>query len=224
MDTAFAMDQTSTDASITDRLREDILGGVYPPGERLVELQLTKQYKVGRAAIRSAIVELDKEGLVTREANRGATVRKVSVAEAVQIYEARSALEGLLARHAAMNATEQDIDQLRSIIIRMKEAADQNDPRRYVELNREFHREIRRTSRHDVTSNLVLSLRNQAAHHPYRLAVVQGRPEDSLPDHEAIVDAIGEKNADAAEKAMVRHASLTIDLLRQWTEGAPRLS
>lgn len=214
------MDQPSNNTSVTDRLREDILGGTYPPGERLVELQLTKQYQVGRAAIRSAIVELDKEGLVTREANRGATVRKVSVEEAVQIYEARSALEGLLARHAAVNATEQDIDQLRSIIIRMKEAADQKDPRSYSELNREFHREIRRTSRHDFTSNLVQSLHNQAAHHPFRLAVVQGRPEDSLPEHEAIVNAIVEKNADAAERAMVRHASSTIDLLRQWTETA----
>ncbi len=217
------MDQPSNNTSVTDRLREDILDGVFPPGERLVELQLTKQYEVGRAAIRSAIVELDKEGLVTREANRGATVRKVSVAEAVQIYEARSALEGLLARHAAINATEQEIDQLRSIIIRMKEAADQRDPRTYSELNREFHREIRRASRHDVTSNLVQTLRNQAAHHPFRLAVVQGRPEDSLPEHEAIVDAIVEKNADAAEKAMVRHASSTIDLLRQWTENSPAL-
>lgn len=218
------MDQPSNNTSVTDRLREDILGGVYPPGERLVELQLTKRYQVGRAAIRSAIVELDKEGLVTREPNRGATVRKVSVAEAVQIYEARSALEGLLARHAAINATEQDIDQLRSIIIRMKEAAEQKDPRTYSELNREFHREICRASRHEVTSNLVQTLRNQAEHHPFRLAVVQGRPEDSLPEHEAIVDAIVEKNADAAEKAMVRHTSSTIDLLRQWTDSSPALS
>ncbi|MFK7896990.1 MAG: GntR family transcriptional regulator [Myxococcota bacterium] len=210
--------ETAPTDSVTDRLRQDILSGTFPPGERLVELQLTKQYEVGRAAIRSAIVELDKEGLVTREANRGATVRKVSAEEAVQIYEARSALEGLLARHAAINATDQDIDLLRSIIIRMKEAADHNDPRAYSELNREFHREIRRASRHDFTSNLVLSLRNQAAHHPFRLAVVQGKPEDSLTEHEAIVEAIVEKNADAAEKAMIRHASTTIDLLRQWTE------
>ena len=83
--------------STTDRLRDDILNGDFAAGTRLIELQLTDRYGVGRATIRSAIVELDKEGLVTRETNRGATVRAFSVEEAIQVYEARAALEGLMA-------------------------------------------------------------------------------------------------------------------------------
>ena len=63
-------------APIADRLRDDILQGDFPPGERLIELQLTERYGVGRAAIRAARVELDAAGLVQREANRGATVRR----------------------------------------------------------------------------------------------------------------------------------------------------
>jgi DNA-binding GntR family transcriptional regulator len=90
--------------SVTDRLRDDILEGAFPPGERLIELQLTERYGVGRAAIRAALVELEVEGLVQREANRGATVRRISVAEAVEISEARGVLEGLVARLAAERA------------------------------------------------------------------------------------------------------------------------
>ncbi|MGH9191388.1 MAG: GntR family transcriptional regulator, partial [Acidimicrobiales bacterium] len=55
-------------APVADRLRDDILKGAFPPGERLIELQLTERYGVGRAAIRAALVELDAEGLVQREA------------------------------------------------------------------------------------------------------------------------------------------------------------
>ena len=66
---------TRTD-TITDDLRQDILSGVFPPGDRLVELQLTQRYDCGRATVRGALVELVTEGLVDREANRGATVRR----------------------------------------------------------------------------------------------------------------------------------------------------
>ena len=87
--------------SVTDLLRTGILTGHFAPGERLIELQLSEHFDEGRAAIRSALVELEKEGLVQREANRGATVRRISLGEAIQITEARAALEGLVAQHAA---------------------------------------------------------------------------------------------------------------------------
>ena len=103
-------------APVSDQLRDDILEGTFPPGERLIELQLTERYAVGRAAIRAALVELDAEGLVQREANRGATVRRISVAEAVEITEARAALEGLGAGLAAQRATDADNDELRALI------------------------------------------------------------------------------------------------------------
>ena len=83
--------------SATDRLRNDILTGALPPGERLVELQLAERYQIGRAAIRAALLELDSEGLVRREANRGATVRRISLSDAIEITQARGALEGLVA-------------------------------------------------------------------------------------------------------------------------------
>ena len=89
---------------VSDLLRNDILNGDFPPGERLIELQLTERYGVGRAAIRSAIVELSAEGLVVHETNRGAAVRRVSIEEAIEIAEARGALESLLARRAAERA------------------------------------------------------------------------------------------------------------------------
>ena len=68
--------------TVTDDLRSDILSGRFEPGDRLLEIQLAEQYSCGRAAIRSALVALTSEGLVEREANRGATVRRITVTEA----------------------------------------------------------------------------------------------------------------------------------------------
>ena len=87
----------SENIEVATRLRRDILSGTFAPGARLVEAQLTERYGVGRAAVRAAFVELDAEGLIDREANRGASVRQIELDEAIQITEARAALESLIA-------------------------------------------------------------------------------------------------------------------------------
>ena len=100
------MTRAAPKKTVTERLRDDILAATFPPGERLIELQLTERYAVGRAAVRAAFVELATEGLVVHESNRGATVRRVTIAEAIEIIDARTALEGLVARLAAVRATD----------------------------------------------------------------------------------------------------------------------
>jgi DNA-binding GntR family transcriptional regulator len=203
-------------APVADRLRDDILQGAFPPGERLIELQLTQRYDVGRAAIRSALVELQAQGLVQRETNRGATVRRISVAEAVEITEARAALEGLVARRAAERATEAERDELRRIVEQMKEAVAADDRPGYSTLNRKLHRALPRIARHRVADDLIANLRDRAVHHQFQLAVMPGRAEVSLAQHTAIVDAVVAGDGKAATQAMHAHLDSVIDALRQW--------
>lgn len=202
--------------SVADRIRDDILQGAFTPGERLIELQLTERYGVGRAAIRAALVELDAEGLVQREANRGATVRRITVGEAVEITEARAALEGLIARLAAERATTDERDELRTLIADMAQAVEQDDTLRYSKLNRVLHAALRRIARHRVADELVANLRNRAAHHQFRLALMPGRAAESLGQHQAIVEAVVAGDGPAAEMAMREHLASVTDVLRQW--------
>ncbi len=208
---------SSADAT-TDQLRVDILDGAFPPGARLVELQLTERYGVGRAAIRSAIVELVTEGLVTREANRGATVRRVPLAEAVQITEARQALESLLAGHAALNATPQDRAELRQLAADMSDAVSSQRYGDYSELNQLLHRRIAQIAQHEIARDLVANLRNRASHHQFRLALQPGRPAESLPQHEALIAAVVAADRSGAEDAMRTHLDSVISALRHWAE------
>ena len=201
---------------VTDRLRDDILAGTFPPGERLIELQLTERYDVGRAAIRAALVELDSEGLVQREANRGATVRRISVAEAVEITQARAALEGLIARLAAERASEAERAVLRALLADMTEAVAEGDSLSYSKLNRRLHGSLCTIARHRVADDLVANLRNRAAHHQFRLALVPGRAPESLAQHRAIVAAVTAGDPGAAERAMRDHLASVVDVLRQW--------
>ena len=204
--------------NVTDRLRDEILEGVFRPGERLIELNLGERYGVGRAGVRAALLELDSEGLVDREANRGATVRRISLEEAIEIAEVRGMLEGLIARHAAANATADERTELQTIVSDMRDAVGAGDQLAYSKLNVVLHRRLREISRHDIADGLVANLRNRAAHHQYRLALMPGRSEVSLPQHEAIVDAVAAGDSDRAEEAMHQHLASVADVLRQWAE------
>ena len=206
---------------VTNDLRDDILSGRFAPGDRLLEVPLSAEYACGRAAVRSAIVALTSEGLVEREANRGATVRRITVAEAIQVTEARSALEGLIAAQAARNTTSADHEELASIIAKMRAAVEGEDGKVYSELNALLHRRLREMSGHTIAAQLVANLRDRAAHHQYRLAVMPGRPEESVLQHAAIVDAVISGDEEAATDAMNSHLQSVIDVLQRWGDAIP---
>jgi len=208
------MNPSVDDQTVTNRLRQDILAGEFAPNARLVENKLTERYGVGRAGIRSAIVELVKEGLVTHEANRGATVRSFSVAEAIQVYEARAAIEGLMARHAAQQALPAERKHLRSLITGMQEAAESSTAAEFAELGQKLHEQISQCGRHRVARDLIETLRNQSRHHPSHLPADVTRIQRSLAEHIAIIDAIVGGDADGAERAVRVHIDSIISALR----------
>lgn len=206
----------SSDRGVIERLRADILTSVFAPGERLVELDLSERYGRGRAAVRTALLQLESEGLVSRSANKGAVVRRVSPAEAVEITEARAALECLIAARAARNVTEQEAQGLAEIVAMMRNAVKGDDAARYSQLNRELHGMLRAIGDHAVANEMVGILSNRGVHHQFRLAMMPGRQSESLTQHAAIVDAVVARDEDAAGEAMRLHLESVIGVLRKW--------
>jgi DNA-binding GntR family transcriptional regulator len=90
----------TTVETVVAALRQEILEGERPGGQRLVEQELTARYGVARHTLRAALRELAAEGLVRIEPNRGARVTRLGAAEIVQLYELRTALEVEAARLA----------------------------------------------------------------------------------------------------------------------------
>lgn len=219
-----AAERPLPERSLADVLRDGILAGEYLPGSRLVELALAERYRVSRAAVRAAIAELDKEGLVQREANRGATVRHVSLAEAIEITEVRTAVESLIAARAAQVASVAERAELLAIVEQMHAAVAAAEHGGYSELNGVFHRRIREIARHEVAAEVVENLRNRAARHEFRLALMPGRPNDSVVQHASIAQAIAAGDSAGAEAAMRAHLHSVMHVLRRWdaaTSGAP---
>ncbi|HWV84050.1 MAG TPA: GntR family transcriptional regulator [Capillimicrobium sp.] len=202
------------------RLRAAIVSGELQPNERLVELELSERLGLGRAAIRTALVRLEADGLVERERNRGAKVRMVGQREASEILEARAVLEGLAARHAALHATDDDIARLREILGRMRELLDAGDLVGASDEQAILHRTIGEMSGHGTALRLISGLRSQVVRYQYRTILVPGRPGESFEEHSAIVEAIAAGDPDAAEDAMRRHLANVAGTLPAEVRGA----
>jgi DNA-binding GntR family transcriptional regulator len=198
-----------------EALRSALVRGDLAPGQRLVEADLAELYGVTRASVRAALMDLTAEGLVERIPNRGARVRVVSVEEAVAITECRMVLEGLCAARAAQRATADQIASLTQLGEQMRAAVADGEPVKYSECNRELHRRVREIAAQPVADAVLDRLNAQLVRHQFRLSLRPGRPQVSLGEHLAIVDAIARRDPDAAEAAARAHLASVITALRQ---------
>jgi DNA-binding GntR family transcriptional regulator len=206
--------------AVTEALRAAILAGEYAPKQRLVEIDLCERFGTSRFILRTALQELAAQGLVEFQRNRGARVRDVSLAEAIEITEVRILLEGLLAARAAERVTKSDSAMLRKIVKDMRTAVQKSELLAYSELNAQLHGSIRDIADHETAARLLRQLRDQTVRHQFTLSLVPGRPTVSLPQHEAIVAAIVGRDPDEAEHAMRAHLHSVIEAFRALSAAA----
>jgi DNA-binding GntR family transcriptional regulator len=203
------------DRDATARLRDAITSGEFQPNQHLVEKELVALLGTSRGSVRVVLARLEQEGLVTREHNRGARVRLVSETDAVEIVEARCALESVAARHAALNATAADVATLRAIMADLRALRKADDLLAYADKNRELHGAIVRMSRHGTAATLLEMLKSQSVSFQYRSILQPGRADRSIHEHEELVEAIAGGDGDAAEAAMREHLGEALAALKE---------
>ena len=197
----------------SERLREAVMRGEVAPGQRLVEAELVERFRVTRSSVRAAIDELVAEGLFERVHHRGARVRTVSLAQAVEILECRKVLEGLIAAKAARRVSVTDAKRLRAYADELTAAVRDGEPLRYSSLNHEMHAALREIAGQSTAAELIGRLNAQIVRHQFQLSLRPGRPQVSLGEHLAVVEAVIAGDAPAAERAMRDHLDSVIAAL-----------
>jgi DNA-binding GntR family transcriptional regulator len=176
-----------------------ITDGSFGPGYRLVLGQLAKDLEVSVVPIREAIRRLEAEGLVTYTPNVGAQVVATDANEYQHTMETLSLVEGWATAMAAPNVTKEDIAQARSINQEMRECLTHFDPKRFTELNHDFHTVIFEHCNNLHILDLVHRGWNRlAAIRESTFAFVPGRAHQSVEEHEQLLRLI-ESNAPSLE-------------------------
>lgn len=210
-------DKAVSPDDVAEAIRAAILAGDLAPGQRLVEVELSERLGASRGAVRAGLIDLAHEGLVERIANRGARVRIVSVEEALHITEVRAALEGLCAAKAAERITPEEAESLRALGQEMTAAVSEGDVVSYSQLNQQLHETVIALARQDVAAEILARLRARNVRHQFRLAFRPGRPQTSLPQHLAIIDAVCAGDSVRAEAAVREHLTSVFEALQAST-------
>ena len=121
------------------RLRDEILSMRLTPRQPLVEVELSAMLQMSKTPVREALLMLRHEGLVEMNEFKGARVRDLTLADAIEIYELRSELEPLALRLSHPHSTPEDYQALREVLRDAAAYLDAGEPARLAELNRQFH-------------------------------------------------------------------------------------
>ncbi|MRI34371.1 GntR family transcriptional regulator [Endozoicomonas sp. OPT23] len=207
---------------VADILIRDITSGDLPEGSRVSEPELSRRYGIGRGPLREAILRLEGMGLVVRAPHVGARVVTLSQSELVEIFAVREALEGMAARLAAKNMSDHELQELEALLDSHATYIKENKGQVYFDQqgDYDFHYRIIKGSHNQ---RLVRSLCDELYHliQMYRKSSESSkRPEQALFEHQMILKALKDRDADLAEMLMRRHIGKARREIEQFIEAS----
>jgi DNA-binding GntR family transcriptional regulator len=189
-------------------MREALRAGKFRSGEHLREADVAQWLDISRTPVREAFHRLIAEGLLANGPWNGVMVAELDASELVQLYAVREALEGTAAALAAQHAQPGEVEQLFDIMAR--EAAASDDPEKLVVINGELHQTIYAAAHNRYllqSVNTVVDALGMLRHSTF---VLPGSIELAHRDHLLIVNAIGERNSQDAERQARVHIRHTL--------------
>lgn len=147
--------------TLTERIRENILSGVYPVNTLLRQETIAEEFGVSRMPVREALRNLEIEGLVVVQAGRGALVPELSIEEVNEIFHLRMLLEVETLTAAIPKATESDLTVSEGLADQLDTAYNNNDISAWGDLNARFHMSLYAPSAMKATLAIIQRLNYQ---------------------------------------------------------------
>lgn len=198
---------TTTD-KVYEQLLHDIVDGTISAGTKISEPELAKRFEISRSTLREALNRLEKCHLIERKANVGSRVVECSIKGLLELYITREALEGMACRQAAINMTDEEISNMKSMLAQHASSQDLKDGIAYYqeEGDVDFHYKIILGSHNQQLINIICG----QLYHLIRMYRIQfgmksARATKAFKEHSQIVEAIADRDGELAEILMRRH-------------------
>lgn len=204
---------------VAGAIQAQVLSGAVPVGSHLRQEALAEEFGVSRTPVREALRHLQATGLVELLPNRGAVVRGPSAKEIREAYEVRAELEGLAAELAAGRISDRDLVRLREaqtlfresvatlIAHRARRPAPWGDESVWVRANDLFHQAILDAAGNTRLSDTIADLHRSFPRDLTWAALSQSSRllDENVEQHEAILEAIEQRDPDEARRRMIEH-------------------
>lgn len=201
-----------------DQLRALVLGGQLAPGEHLNEVALADRLGISRGPLREAIQRLASEGLLAVTPHKGAYVRALNESELQDLYELRIAIETYAIRLGVERATTPQLEQLADTLAETGRALSTDEQGHYpsgldvhLQLVGLAQNQVLLQAMHDTEAKLHLA-RARSAYDP-------DRARAAYEEHEAIVQHVKDRKAEAAARILEKHLLLSLRNALRWISG-----
>jgi DNA-binding GntR family transcriptional regulator len=201
------------------RLRAAIIERRIVPGQRIPVDRLAQEFGISRTPILNALKRLAQERVVDCVSRRGVFVRRFSKREMARLFEVREALEGMAVRLAAPRIASGEIRTLEKLFRGFDGPPTAARIRRYIERDRYFHWRLVELAGNEQLMAALDSV--NMMFFAYQDGVVRP-PVETVPEHRAILKALGRRDPEASEVAMRLHIRRSIERLEQEAEEDAR--
>ena len=191
--------------AVYDFVKENIIRGIYSPGERLNEREIARMANVSRTPVREAVRVLEHDGFVTNVEKKVLIVKKYSPEELDMLHRMLMLLEKLAVEMATPKLSARDISSLEKMTSRLSVSATKGRFSEYLTLNFEFHLFFARTTGNAELLDTISHLRKKIFRFTYAHITMDGKYEQYVKDHEQIVEALKGKVDGVPGKLMEKH-------------------
>ena len=198
---------------VAELLRQRIFKRELEPGNWIDESKIAVEYGISRTPLREALKVLAAEGLVTMKVRRGAYVTEVSKSDLADVYHLLSLLESDAAGVVATQATDAELAELQKLHKALEAAAKpakagkagKPNTDQFFAINEQFHMRLLAIANNRWRDQMVADLRKVMKLNRHNSLLKTGRIEESLAEHQAIMDALTARDAQLTAHRMREH-------------------
>jgi DNA-binding GntR family transcriptional regulator len=200
---------------VVSGIRDLIVEGDLPAGERISERALCDRFGVSRTPLREALKVLASEGLVELTPNRGARVIRLTERDAEEMFEVMGTLEGLAGELAANRITDEALAELKALHYQMALHQARRELMPYFRLNQEIHRKIFEISGNGTLIAVYRGLAGRIRRPRYLANIAEPRWAEALKEHEAILAALEARDGPLLGRILKDHLRKTCETVKQ---------
>ena len=198
-----------TSEGVAQILRAEIFSGALKAGDALRERMLAERLQVSRTPVREALFILQSEGLVELVPNRGASVRRLTAEDLLEIYRVRGLLESHAAELAAGSATADQLDAMEDAQIKLGRMLRRGSAAEQAAADLEFHVAVLKAAQSFLLDSLLQQVLAFTVSFRASYATAADRTQRALVEHDAILDAIRAKDQESSARLMREHVELS---------------
>jgi DNA-binding GntR family transcriptional regulator len=206
-----------------NKCQELIGSGELSPGQLYSESAISKQLGISRTPLRTALQQLEREGLIIRLPQRGFYVYEFKEKDIEELFAIRKAIEGYAVEHIAKKNQEIDLEPAMIHLKAQEEARQSDDYSIFIREDRKFHENIVNALNNKRLVMIYSDLRQSIELIGLKRFKMNSQRNQSIAEHKTIITAIEDGDPLAAREAVYNHLDMALVSLKKYLKSIDQI-